>query len=131
MTRPDQQRLADACARLGLTIDAVPGEARDGTVGFWAVHNWRVTLKLGRKRLSTDYFGGSQVFDPSAADVLYALLLDARVGSQPFADYCADFGLDTDSRKAEATWRKCRATARKLRRFLGPDLVQALSQLEH
>ena len=44
---------------------------------------------------------------PTAASVLYSLLLDASGADENFYDWCADYGYDTDSRKALATYEAC------------------------
>jgi hypothetical protein len=55
---------------------------------------------------------------PQAADVLYSLLLDSSAASQSFESWASEFGYDTDSRKAEATYRACQQNADKLARVL-------------
>lgn len=52
--------------------------------------------------------------DPDVGSVLYTLVSDAYAGEESFDDFCANYGLDTDSRKAHKTWKKCRKTADKL-----------------
>lgn len=52
--------------------------------------------------------------DPDVGSVLYALVSDAHAGEESFADFCANCGCDTDSRKAHKAWKKCRKTADKL-----------------
>lgn len=64
---------------------------------------------------------------PHAADVLYSLILDSGAASQTFADWCADFGYDTDSRKALATYEACQQNADKLRRVFDRVAIDALS----
>jgi hypothetical protein len=58
---------------------------------------------------------------PRAEDVLDSLASDAGSieNARFFEDWCADFGYDTDSRKAEATYNECCRLARQLRSFLG------------
>lgn len=56
---------------------------------------------------------------PSAASVLYCLLLDAQCGSETFEDFCSNCGYDTDSRKALETYLACQETNTKLRFFSG------------
>lgn len=83
---------------------------------------WTVTLKNGRRRMTVPYWTGSAITDePTAADVLESLLLDASVGDQSFHDFCADLGYDEDSRKAERLHRECQRIAERLARFLGAD----------
>lgn len=44
---------------------------------------------------------------PTAASVLYSLLQDASGADENFYDWCANYGYDTDSRKALATYEAC------------------------
>lgn len=50
------------------------------------------------------------------ADPLHCILMDARGSDQPFEDWCADYGYDDDSRKAEAIWKQCRHTLDEINR---------------
>lgn len=66
---------------------------------------------------------------PDAADVLYSLVQDASVidyGS--FESWASEFGYDTDSRKAEKTYRDCLEIALKLRNGLGDDVMKRLQE---
>ncbi len=54
---------------------------------------------------------------PTLADVLNSLLLDASGTEESFEDWCSNYGCDTDSRKAETTYRACCDTARQLRQM--------------
>ena len=54
---------------------------------------------------------------PAAAGVLHSLLLDAGADGESFGDWCANYGYDTDSRKALSTYLACQETAEKLRAF--------------
>jgi hypothetical protein len=66
---------------------------------------------------------------PTLTDVLYALNSDAQsvCHGQTFEDFCADFGYDDDSRKAEGIFNACRDTWCALIR-LGADFDE-LSEL--
>jgi hypothetical protein len=87
-----------------------------------SAHPYRVRLRYQRRSLSTDYWMGSaHTSEPDANGVLTSLLLDARIGSGSFEDYCADFGADEDSRKEYSAWQACKRTHAKLLRFLGAD----------
>lgn len=64
---------------------------------------------------------------PELRDVLHSLAIEASVlDAGGFEDWAADFGYDTDSRKAEATYRACLEIALKLRASLGDDGLTAL-----
>lgn len=58
---------------------------------------------------------------PTLAGVLDCLASDASTleNARDFEDWCSDFGYDTDSRKAEATWRAIMEQSTQLRKLLG------------
>jgi hypothetical protein len=58
---------------------------------------------------------------PSPADVLQCVLSDAEACGQSFESWCGDFGYDTDSRKAFATYEACQRNGDKLRGFFTPE----------
>lgn len=92
--------------------------------------SWKVTLtrtdKDGRRRqLTTDFFTGYGLRDrmqdgPSAEDVLESLLLEASgyENANGFQDWCAEYGYDSDSRKAETVYKVVGTNTAKLRDFL-------------
>lgn len=65
---------------------------------------------------------------PKLTDVLHSLLSDgaAYFDGQTFEEWAADLGYDTDSRKAEAMFRECDATGRKMAQAFKPDELEAL-----
>lgn len=105
------------------------GEARepqaDGTE--WVHDAWTVTLRCESRTLVTPWKAGighrskrtGAPISPKAEDVLGALLSDASLGTESFADFCGNMGLDTDSRKALETYLACQKTGEDLRRLLG------------
>lgn len=116
------ESLSDVCSELKITCEARYGANRTTPDDFAGHNPYRVTLRKGRRQLSTDFFTGSGWRkEPGAADVLSCLCSDAYAGEQTFEDFCSDMGMDQDSRKAERIWRACKAIAPKLRRFLGED----------
>lgn len=58
----------------------------------------------------------AQKVKPILADVLHSLMLDGgpHFNHENFEDWCGNFGYDSDSRKAEATYNICRETGRAL-----------------
>jgi hypothetical protein len=66
---------------------------------------------------------------PQAADVLYSLLLDSSAVGQSFESWASDFGHDTDSRAAEATYRACQQNADKLARVIDATTRAELSRI--
>jgi hypothetical protein len=65
--------------------------------------------------------------NPDPIDVLFSLAMDADVlDAGGFETWASDLGYDTDSRKAEQTYRACLDIALKLRAALGDDGLSAL-----
>jgi hypothetical protein len=125
--------LETLCARKRIAIDAHYGgvELPDGFDR--GSHPWKVTLKYGRRRLTVPFFQGSaHTHEPTAADVLYCLCLDASSvdTTSGFEDWCRDLGYDTDSRRAEKTYRACERIAVRLHAFLGDDF-NTFCEAEH
>ncbi len=60
---------------------------------------------------------------PTAADVLYALMMDVSGLDQGFEGWATGYGYDTDSRKAEAIYRQCLETLPKLHALLGAQFT--------
>jgi len=67
---------------------------------------------------------------PTLAGVLHSLVLDgaAYFDAETFEDWCGDYGYDPDSRKAEALWKACDETGRKLARVLNADELATLRE---
>lgn len=66
---------------------------------------------------------------PEIGDVFYSLVIDAgAIDHATFEDWASDFGYDTDSRSAEATYRACLEIALKLRAALGDDGLNKLRE---
>lgn len=66
---------------------------------------------------------------PDLADVLYSLASDSdALDSSGFEEWAEDYGYDTDSRKAEATYRTCLELALKLRNALGEQGLATLRE---
>ena len=85
-------------------------------------NGYRVTLRYKGRQMSLDFWMGTGLSgEPEADLVLSSLLLDSSAVDQSFEDWCGEFGYDTDSRKAEATYNACRKSGEKLQRLLGDD----------
>lgn len=66
---------------------------------------------------------------PHAASVLHSLILDSSAVGQSFESWCADFGYDSDSRKAYATYEECQRNADKLARIFDHATREKLGEL--
>lgn len=71
-----------------------------------------------------------QKLTPTLRDVVHSLLLDgeASFSGESFEDWCSTFGYDTDSRKAEETWRACVKTGSDMRKALSMDEIRELQE---
>lgn len=65
---------------------------------------------------------------PAVYDVLYGLLLDAGSATNTFENWCADFGHDSDSRKALAVYLACQEDAGKLAKMFTPAELEKLQE---
>jgi hypothetical protein len=116
-------KLTTLIERDNVRADFKFGEARKPAAWNGAVNNWRVTLKRKGKRMSVDFYGGAGVTNPSAADVLSSLCLDANCGAS-FEDFCSECGYNQDSIQALKTYRASLVIERKLKSFLGEDFSE-------
>lgn len=82
------------------------------------------------ERAIYDAAARKQGLAPKPADVLHSLLADGEAffNGQTFEDWAANLGFDPDSRKAEAAYRACDETGRRLARMFSPDDVAQLRE---
>lgn len=85
--------------------------------------HWKVTLRAQGRRMSLVFSQGygHNGKKPDVASVLDCLASDASSfdNAQSFEDWAADMGWDTDSRKAERTFKAIKRQSERLKRFLG------------
>lgn len=84
------------------------------------------TQHKGRMSL---YFsqGSAHVDEPTAEDVLDCLASDASsYDGNTFEQWARELGYDTDSRKAEKTYKAVKRQAEQLKRFLGDEAYETL-----
>jgi hypothetical protein len=65
---------------------------------------------------------------PALRDVLHTLMLDMNGTDQSFEEWAGEYGMDTDSRKAEATYRACQEIARTMRRLFTAAELSSLTE---
>lgn len=121
------------CDERGVTIECSyyseppPWDARD-------MDGWKCRLRYQRRSLTVPFWmgRGHHGAEPTAGDVLGCLILDATgyENARDFEDWCSEYGYDTDSRKAERIYKAVKASAPKIRRFLGDDF-EAFAAKEH
>ena len=107
----------------------------------WEHHKSIATFHRGDSRSNNPDIAIVESFDfhmgmgtngePHAADVLHSLCLDIASAEISFEDWCADYGYDSDSRKAERIYNACNAEAKKVRRLFSDDEIFELNNIVH
>ena len=122
-----QQQAENFAQKHGVALQILSSEYKS----MWGEKQSRTVFKLRLKRNGKSYtfeFGQSIVngsTDPSMYNVL-ACLTKYYVGS--FEDFCSEFGYDTDSRKAERTYKAvCKEFAAVERLF--SDVMEELQEI--
>jgi hypothetical protein len=115
-----------------LTTDYMQG------IGHMPGYQQSNTVEQNKKREEAAEFGTTKepgqtirgkINGPDLCDVMHSLLTDLDVLDHPaFESWAADLGYDTDSRKAEATYRACLEIALKLRAMLGDSKISELRE---
>lgn len=117
----------------------------------WDCYAWRVRFTAnvpehyhgGTEHLphyETDYYCGlghvtkpkksyikPQPVAPTASNVLHSLIMDSRAADMSFAEWCGEFGYDSDSIKAFDIYRACCESASELRKLLSNTTIAELS----
>ena len=97
-------------------------------VDKWRSDKWEVSLYRDDAEIMIEFHlgEGNDGRGPEPADVIYALLSDSYAGSLSFEEFCAEYGYETDSRRAYATWEDCGRNARKLRVLFSEEEIRQL-----
>lgn len=99
------------------------------TIPFWGSIDDRV--KAEKEKPTWKHYSESQAkyASPTAYDVL-ACISNDQYCEPVFEDWCAEFGYDPDSRKAEALHRRCVAFALELRQFFTDAELADLAKIQ-
>lgn len=125
----------------GLTITSDYADNNPNMDSNSNMNHYKVTIKrrykLNGNHLDTRYgfkqmtipFSQGMAFteSPKLADVLNCLISDTYADDESFESFCAEFGYDEDSRKAEAIYKACKNHTKKLKNLLGSsysDLIK-------
>lgn len=91
--------------------------------------HYKCTIKSGSKQL-TVYFSQSPAIyrEPTAKDILGCLAMDAAgfENSRGFEEWCAEYGYNTGSRKAEKIYHAIEKQTNDLKRVFGVEQYEAL-----
>lgn len=73
----------------------------------------------------------AQKVTPSLESVVHSLLLDGQpyFNNESFEEWAANFGYDTDSRKAESTYRTCMEIGRKIKAAVPNDVIEKAQEI--
>ena len=66
---------------------------------------------------------------PQIAGLVYSIIMDSQASNMSFAQWCDEFGMDTDSRKALATYEACQIGADKFAKLASPTTRAKLAEL--
>ena len=97
------------------------------TFDFWGSHH-----DSHEQRHDRGHAKGTRLRDggkrPTPYDVLACISGDIHT-PDTFEDFCGEYGYEEDSRKAEATWKRCAEFAAKLRTFFPVECHDALTEI--
>ena len=113
-----EQNALDTLAQVGGKIKIRLANEKPSPWSGWLTPHYRVTLSGPGGKYTLDYFAsvndGKNDIPATAYDVLACL---EWFTPDSFAEFCAEFGYDEDSRKAEKIWRACLRQSKALHRI--------------
>lgn len=133
-----EQTALDFLAKHGITFHASGGDtARAPWAKTGEPCGYHYTITLTKEKtlsdLSFDFWGSvndaKTAKRPTPYSVLACISGDIHCPST-FADFCAEYGYDEDSRAAHATFTRCAAFAKRLRGFFTKKQIEGLSEIQ-
>lgn len=132
-----EQSALDFLAKHGIHFRAVlskvqkaPAWGKDGEAHGL---KYQVNLRNGPNSITFPFWDSVSAKEkgevPSAYDVLACISGDVYC-PDTFADFCAEYGYDEDSRAALATFKRCAAFAKRLRGFFTKKEIKGLSEIQ-
>lgn len=125
MTSTIRERVTEWQLRMTVKLGVPESAQRDEQDEEWKrrATGWTCTLRVDGRSLVVPFWmgpghGGKR---PRPEDVLDCLLSDATGELDDFDAWCAEYGYDTDSRKAYRMWEACRKTRTDLVALLGSE----------
>lgn len=126
-------------ARHGIVSRSEWADSNKNAPDWKDANHYKVTLtrihhedgeSRGKTRQLTTYFSQGYAIQgaPAPADVLDCLASDAAgyENARSFEEWASEYGYDTDSRKAEKTYKLIGRQVEQLKQFLGEDLYTEL-----
>jgi hypothetical protein len=116
------------------TVEIITGPDHMTDDEGWEHHAYSLRVDFEGRSMVTPWRQGVGITDdPEVHDVMSAMISDTSgvLHGETFEDWADEYGYDTDSRKAEATYRAVVAQTEGLRRLLGDDLLHRLTHDEY
>jgi hypothetical protein len=129
MNATDRITMDQFVAKHRITAEVGYADSNPNMADSENMYHFKITLKRKGKRLTTYFSQGYGIStEPSAEDLLNCLGSDSAgiENAASFEDWASEYGYDTDSRKAERTFKVCERQAAKLKAFLGEDAYKEL-----
>lgn len=121
-----------------ITIESVyKGEEKTAGWGDQKADKFICNLSYKNNNLELPFFMGkgnrvnNEPQNPSVAEVLNCLLIEAFALELTFSDWCSEYGYDADSRTAESIFKRCNEMGKQLKRFLGDDFEYFMENNEY
>jgi len=90
---------------------------------------WRLSLTRGRKRYSTRF--GQSIAECGKEPRAYSLLTCITKNDPgTLSDFCSEFGYDTDSRRAEKTYKAVLKDWKRVEAFFSPEEIAELQEVQ-
>ena len=102
----------------------------------WNNHTVTVYNTETKKRISFDFWASIAMprikTTIDALEAFQCFIWDALAGEldRDFEEFCSDMGYDTDSRRAEQTWKACQEAYRKLDKVSDIDICDLADELQ-
>lgn len=115
------------------TMTATKTDANPNMEDAKDMTHWECTFVPEDRRMMVVIYSlgsGHNGRKPTVEEVLQSLFLDATAEALTFEEWCAEFGYDDDSRKAERTFKACQKVGRDLKKLLGDDYVAVMNMVK-
>jgi hypothetical protein len=96
---------------------------------FWGSIADRASIELAKTDFSAKAHQAARAARLTAYSVLACLSSDVNC-PETFDGFCDEYGYDSDSRKAEALFNRCRAFGIELRAFFTPEQREELAEIQ-
>lgn len=135
LSLPDGKPLWSGCYSVGSAFPemwaktrAAPHAAKRALAELRTMPNRRSVYAAEQAEIIREAYKRAAPLD--VGDILLSLQMDLSGADQPFADWAADLGMDTDSRRALRMYEQCVATREAFRSRLNPDAFRQFLELE-